>query len=198
MIREANVQNIQQVWDICHFGYPDDLTPLHPLFPKRFASVCRAFAKLYRSLTDMPLIVTPINEVSFISWLGGEVRGTTPYCINNGWEVKYSLMRAYVEGVAALKETDPNVVIMSTEPLVQVVPPLDPTADEVEKAAMDHEEQYQAVDILTGAMCPELGGRPEYLDIQGLNFYYNNQWVTGTRSFLPWANLDPDPRWLPL
>ena len=198
MIREANLQNIQQVWDICHFGYPDDLTPLHPLFPRRFAAICRAFAKLYRSLTDMPLIVTPINEVSFISWLGGEVRGTTPYCINNGWEVKYSLMRAYIEGVAALKEIDPHAIILSTEPLVQIVPPLDPTTEEIEKAALDHEEQYQAVDMLTGAMCPELGGCPEYLDILGLNFYYNNQWVTGTRTHLPWANLNKDPRWLPL
>jgi hypothetical protein len=198
MIKEASAQNIQQIWDICHFGYPDDLTPLHPLFPRRFASVCREFAKVYRSLTDMPLIVTPINEVSFISWLGGEVRGTTPYCINNGWEVKYSLMRAYIEGVAALKETDPHVIILTTEPLVQIVPPLNPTADEIEEAALLHEEQYQAVDILTGNMCPELGGSPDYLDILGLNFYYNNQWIAGTKTFLPWANLDPDPRWLPM
>jgi hypothetical protein len=24
-------KKIQQVWDLCHFGYPDDLTPLHPM-----------------------------------------------------------------------------------------------------------------------------------------------------------------------
>src|SRR5689334_11587600 len=32
MIDHGKKNNIQQVWDICHFGYPDDLTPLHPLF----------------------------------------------------------------------------------------------------------------------------------------------------------------------
>src|SRR5205085_12333841 len=57
---------------------------------------------------------------------------------------------------------------------------------------------YQALDILTGTMCPELGGSPEYLDIVGVNYYYNNQWIVRTREFLPWANLDPDPRWTPL
>ncbi|MDQ3846400.1 MAG: hypothetical protein M3342_20680 [Bacteroidota bacterium] len=32
------------------------------------------------------------------------------------------------------------------------------------------------MDIVTGRMCPELGGKPEYLDIAGFNFYYDNQW----------------------
>jgi hypothetical protein len=199
MIKAAKANNIQQIWDICHFGFPDDLTPLHPLFPRRFASICRAFADFFHAQgTGMPLIVTPINEVSFLSWLGGEVRGTSPYCTDHGWEVKYSLMRAYIEGVAALKEADPKVIILSTEPLVQIVPPLDPDAEDLEDARLLHEEQYQAMDILTGRMCPELGGAPDYVDIIGLNFYHNNQWISGTKTFLPWANIPADPRWQPL
>jgi hypothetical protein len=44
-------------------------------------------------------------------------------------------------------------------------------------------------------MCPELGGKPEYLDIMGFNYYYNNQWIVDTGEFLPWVNEDNDPRW---
>lgn len=90
MIEAGRTHGIQQVWDICHFGFPDDLTPLHPMFARRFAAVCRAFAAFYRTMEATGvLIVTPINEVSFVSWLGGDVRGTSPYCVGQGWEVSH-------------------------------------------------------------------------------------------------------------
>src|SRR5205085_8716244 len=93
MLERGKANGIQQLWDICHFGFPDDLTPLHPMFARRFAALCRAFVQFYRSVNpDETLIVTPINEVSFLSWLGGDARGTAPYCIFQGWEVKYALM----------------------------------------------------------------------------------------------------------
>ena len=199
LIKAGQKHKIQQVWDICHFGYPDDLTPLHPLFARRFAALCRAFVRFYRSLLpNETLIVTPINEVSFISWLGGDVRGTSPYCIRQGWEVKYGLMKAYIEGIEAMKEEDPTVKIMTTEPLVNMVPPIDATPEQMAFANMSHNNQFQSVDMLCGRACPELGGKPEYLDILGLNFYYNNQWVAGTSQFLRWMNEDQDPRWQPL
>ena len=199
MMEAAKKHDIQQIWDICHFGFPDDLTPLHPHFAGRFADVCRAFVRFYR--TTFPtetLIVTPINEVSFISWLGGDVRGTSPYCIKQGWDVKYALMRAYIEGVAAMKEEDPLVKIMTTEPLVNMVPPQNATPEEISFAQKMHSNQFQAADMLTGRICPELGGKPEYLDILGLNFYFNNQWIVNTDTFLPWLNEFPDWRWKPL
>jgi hypothetical protein len=82
--------------------------------------------------------------------------------------------------------------------LVNIVPTLAATAEEIEHAANVHEDQFQAVDMLTGRMCPELGGSPELVDILGFNFYYNNQWVVGFGEFLPWLNENPDPRWRPL
>jgi len=196
MIAAGQKKGIQQIWDLCHFGFPDDLTPLHPMFARRFAALCRAFIHFYRSIVpNGTLIVTPINEVSFLSWLGGDARGTSPYCINMGWEVKYYLMRAYIEGIAAIKEIDPSVRILTTEPLVNMVPPLNATTQQITEAASQHENQYQVLDMLSGKICPELGGSTEYLDILGFNYYYNNQWVHGTGEFLPWANEVPDCRW---
>ena len=199
LIEAGRQHDIQQVWDICHFGFPDDLTPLHPMFARRFSAVCRAFVRFYRTLrpTDT-LIVTPINEVSFISWLGGDARGTSPYCTNQGWEVKYALMKAYIEGIAAMREEDAGLRILTTEPLVNIVPPFGATLEQIAFAKARHENQFQSVDILCGAICPELGGKPEYLDIIGFNWYYNNQWIAGTETFLPWLNEIPDPRWTPL
>ncbi len=198
MIDAGLEKNIQQVWDLCHFGFPDDLTPLHPYFPRRFAALCRAFVKFYRSkIKEGTLIVTPINEVSFLSWLGGDVRGTSPYCVGQGWEVKYRLMKAYIEGVYALKEEDPSIRILTTEPLTNRVPVLNPEPWQIEEANRFHDYQYQVLDILSGRMCPELGGREDFLDILGFNFYYNNQAEVGTWRILPWAD-ENELRWRPL
>jgi len=196
MLDVADQLGIQQIWDICHFGYPDDLTPLHPQFTNRFVALCKAFISFYREQRPYGrVIITPINEVGFMSWLGGEVAGTSPYAVRMGWEVKYALVKAYIKGIEALKEFDPSVFILVTEPLVSIVPPLFPTPEEVNEAAVQHDIQYQVMDMLTGVMCPELGGRKELVDVIGFNFYYNNQWILETGQFLPWANDEPDPRW---
>jgi hypothetical protein len=196
MMAAAKNHHIQQIWDLSHFGYPDDLTPLHPTFAKRFASLCRSFVQFYRSVDkDSTIIVTPFNEVSFISWLGGEVGATVPYCRGYGWEVKYAMMKAYIEGVQVLLSEDSNIRILVTEPLINVVAELNAGDDDLETAARSHESQFQVFDILSGRSYPELGGRPEYLDIIGCNFYFNNQWVAGTFEGLSWKNELHDPRW---
>ena len=198
MMAAAEENNIQQVWDLCHFGFPDDLTPLHPMFARRFAALCRAFVLFCRSRNAYStLIVTPFNEVSFISWLGGDVCGTSPYCTDQGWRVKYQMMKAYIEGIEAMKEIDPSVRIMATEPLVNIVPPLDADTALIIDTEKKHDDQFQVLDMLSGRICPELRGRPEYIDIVGCNYYYNNQWEVTTNEYLPWLNEKSDPRWLP-
>ncbi|MDQ1142532.1 beta-glucosidase/6-phospho-beta-glucosidase/beta-galactosidase [Pedobacter agri] len=196
MIDAARIGGIQQIWDVCHFGYPDDLSPLHPHFTDRFVGVCSAFANFYRDYCPgETLIVTPINEVGFISWLGGDHASTTPYARGMGWDVKYALVRAYIQAIKVFKEIDPSTKIMTTEPIVNIVPALDATMEMVIQAEESHDVQYQATDMLTGKMCPELGGSKDLIDYMGFNFYYNNQWVASDFSGLPWANNDPDPRW---
>ncbi|WP_133271372.1 amine oxidase [Hymenobacter radiodurans] len=199
MLATGQRHGIQQVWDLCHFGYPDDLTPLHPMFARRFAALCRAFVEFYRSQRpDDVLIVTPINEVSFMSWLGGDVRGTSPYCVGQGWEVKRGLMRAYIEGTAALREMDPGIRILTTEPLINIVPRIGASRTERNRTTEFTINQFQSVDMLAGRLCPELGGSPDFLDILGFNFYYDNQWQLEPRQTLGWADSPLDPRWKPL
>ncbi|SEJ38769.1 Beta-glucosidase/6-phospho-beta-glucosidase/beta-galactosidase [Dyadobacter sp. SG02] len=199
MIHAARAGGIQQIWDICHFGFPDDLTPFHPQFTDRFVALCKAFTTFYiRHNPGEILYVTPINEVSFLSWLGGEVGGTVPYCHNSGWQVKYALMRAYIAAAIAMKEISDLVKIITTEPLVNMVPVTDPTPEEQLLADAEHEQQFQSVDMLCGRICPELGGNPGLVDILGFNYYYNNQWIVGGYAFLDWNDPLPDPRWQPL
>ncbi|KAA0994135.1 amine oxidase [Dyadobacter sp. UC 10] len=199
MLNAGKACNVQQIWDICHFGFPDDLSPLHPHFTPRFVSLCKAFVAFYTEhFPDEIFYITPINEVSFISWLGGEVGGTVPYCQKNGWHVKYALMKAYIAAAKAMKQASENVRILTTEPLVNMVPPLDPTLDDMLAASLENEQQFQSVDMLCGTICPELGGSTDLVDVLGFNYYYNNQWIIGTYEFLGWNDPVADPRWKPL
>ncbi len=194
-IETARHYEIQQIWDICHFGFPVDLIPTHPRFVERFAAVCKAFARLWRTLTDAPLIFTPVNEISYLSWYGGEAGGTLPYGRGQSYDIKANLVRAALAGIEAVWEIDAQARVLHTEPLIHIVPPAD-RPDLTGEASEASNGQFQALDMLGGYTAPELGGNPRYLDLLGFNFYYNNQWVY-EQDRLQWE-APRDPRWIPL
>jgi len=173
-IDTAKKYGIQQIWDLCHFGYPDGLFPTHPHFCIRFEALCEAFAFFHKSNTDEPLLVVPINEISFLSWHSGDVRGTVPFAVNSGWDIKYHLCKAAILGIKKLKAIDPNCAVILVEPLIKIHPQ---TIDEAAITDLLNEDQYQAMDIISGNMCPELGGSPQLFDILGFNHYWDSQWV---------------------
>ena len=44
-IAAMNASKILPIWDLCHYGYPDDLDPFSDDFVERFAAYCRAAAE---------------------------------------------------------------------------------------------------------------------------------------------------------
>ena len=184
-LEAADRLGVQIIWDLCHFGYPVDLVPTHPQFTERFMAYCRAFALYHHSCTDAPLLVVPINEISFLSWHSGDMRGTVPFAVNSGFDIKYHLCKGAIEGMKVLRQTDSSCKIMVVEPLVKV----HPANDELGLQELDelNSHQFQAIDIIAGRMCPELEGSPDLFDIVGVNYYYNNQWDHYNR-VLPWPS----------
>jgi len=107
-------------------------------------------------------------------------------------------MKAYIEAIEAMKEVDNRVRIKTTEPLVNITYGENASQEEIETALSLHQDQFQVTDILSGRMCPELRGKPEYLDILGYNFYFNNQWILETHEYLEWKKDCYDNRFIPL
>lgn len=182
----AKQNQIQIIWDLCHFGFPDDLSPLHPQFTSRFEALAKQFCLFHCQYSSAPLWVIPINEISFLSWLSGEAQGTVPFATNNGWEIKYDLCKASIAAIKIIRDILPSAKILVAEPLIKVHDSIE--NPNPEQAQEHHEYQYQAVDILLGKICPELGGQPDMIDFIGINYYSNNQW-TIDRETLVW----PDP-----
>lgn len=189
-IQAAEETGIQIIWDLCHFGYPDGIYPTHPHFHVRFIALCEAFALFHKTVSLQPLFVVPINEISFLSWHSGDVRGTVPFAVNSGWDIKYHLCRAAILGISMLKNIDPDCRIVLVEPLIKIHPGYETNLEHIENL---NGHQFQAMDIIGGRMCPELGGREEYLDILGFNYYWNSQWDHGIGS-VPWPEQDAPRR----
>ena len=99
---------IQIIWDLMHFGYPDDIDIFSPAFVRRFAAYAREFPRVISDETDMPLFVTPINEMSFFAMHGGETGFMSPFALQHGAELKAQLVRATIAGLEAIRDVLPT------------------------------------------------------------------------------------------
>lgn len=164
---------ITPIWDLCHYGYPDGLDPFSEQFCVRFANYCRAAAEHVARRLPGPYFFTPINEITFFSFCGGEWGWVAPYrsTREDREKLRVALCKAAICGVNAIRESLPAARMVHVDPLVQVVAPPD-RPDLKDAAAYEtFVDTFAAWDILFGKAHPELGGSPEILDIVGVNNY---------------------------
>jgi beta-glucosidase/6-phospho-beta-glucosidase/beta-galactosidase len=193
VIDAMNESKILPIWDLCHYGYPDDLDPFSEEFTARFADYCRAAAEyVVERVQHGPHFFTPINEITFFSFCGGEWGWVAPFknTKKDRFEFRKALCKAAIAGVKAIRAVDAEARMVHIDPLVQVVAPRD-RPDLIEAA--HHEtfvDTFLAWDIIAGKEHPELGGSPEILDIVGANNYSFGQMEY--RESGPHAALSPD------
>ncbi len=173
MIDAMQHHQVLPIWDLCHYGYPDDLDPFKEEFIDRFTAYCRAAAEYVIPKLHGPYFFTPINEITFFSFCGGEWGWVAPYkkTKEDRFQFRVALCKAAIAGAKAIREIEPGARMVNIDPLVQVVAPRD-RPDQVEAAR--HEtcvDTFLAWDILYGKEHPELGGSPEILDVVGANNY---------------------------
>nr|MDQ2900084.1 amine oxidase [Acidobacteriota bacterium] len=196
MLAAAQRHAVQVIWDICHYGWPDDIDLFSPAFVDRFAKFSAAVARFVADRSHEIPFYAPMNEISFFAW--GAARGFMfPFAAGRDAEIKEQLVRATVASCEAIWAVDPRARFVYPEPIMHVVPPRG-RPDLAAKAAQDTESQFEAWDMLAGRVAPRLGGNPKYLDILGANFYYSNQWEVEGKGRLKWEESPRDNRWVPL
>ncbi len=178
MWKAAQRNGTQVIWDLLHYGWPDDIDIWRPQFVERFARFARAVARHVRDKSDEVPFYCPVNEISFSSWGGGDAGYLNPFGRGRGYELKVQLVRAAIAAMEAILEVDPRARFVHADPAINVI--TDPSRRHEFWAAEGHRQaQYQAWDMIAGTSWPQLGGRPELLDIIGVNYYFNNQWIHG-------------------
>lgn len=195
VLRAAQQNNIEIIYDLFHYGYPADLDPFSDEFVERFADYCFEVARFLVRRSDGPLFFTPVNEPSYLAYAAGEVGVFAPYAHHRGVELKYQLARAAIAGINAIWQVCPTARMVNADPLCNIVPPSEGEDCEAEIEAFNHVAVFESWDMLAGRLHPELGGSRRHLDIVGINYYWTNQWEY-RQDGLPLA--EDDPRCLPL
>jgi beta-glucosidase/6-phospho-beta-glucosidase/beta-galactosidase len=188
MLKAARETRMQVIWDLWHYGWPDDLDIFSAAFVDRFTAFAREAAKHISDYDSAPL-VSPINEISFFSWAGGEGGIFNPFAKHRGNEMKRQLVRATIEAVTAMREVNPAIRFFQIDPVINVVPRSQRDED-VRNAEGYRRSQFEAWDMITGRVQPELGGRGDVIDVIGVNYYIHNQFVWQGPMIVP-----SDPRY---
>jgi beta-glucosidase/6-phospho-beta-glucosidase/beta-galactosidase len=187
MIRAARETGTQVIWDLLHYGWPDDLDLFSPEFRRRFTRMVKAFVRLLRDEIDTVPFFTPVNEISFFSWAAGDAGYLNPFCNWRGYELKVQMAWTAIEAAETIWSVTPNARLCYCEPAINIAPhphkPQDTHDAEGQRLA-----QYQAYDLVAGRLWPQIGGQEKYLDVIGINFYPNNQWVHGSGMPISWRS----------
>jgi hypothetical protein len=191
MLEAAAETGVQVVWDMLHYGSPDRIDQGDPEFTQAFARFAAEAVRVHRSVTGTSPIICPINEISYFTWAAksGRFRTVAP---NAPGVFKRHLVRTAIAGIEAMRSVDPGCRFVTAEPLIHIAPP--PGANEEERLAADEMRlgQFEACDLLLGLKEPELGGRLDFIDAIGLNFYPDNQWYLES-SAIPLGHHDYRP-----
>ncbi len=188
MLEAARDTGMQVIWDLWHYGWPDDIDIFSAAFVERFTAFSREAARRISEFDETPFI-SPINEISFFSWAGGEGGVFNPFAQHRGDEMKRQLVRASIHAITAMREVNPAIKIFQIDPLINVVPRSDSDED-VRDAEGYRQSQFAAWDMITGRADPELGGRADLIDVIGVNYYIHNQFVWEGGMIVP-----SDPRY---
>lgn len=187
MLRAARDTHMHVIWDLWHYGWPDDLDIFSGAFVDRFAAFCAEAVK-HISQYGEPWVAA-INEISFFSWAGGESGIFNPFSVRRGTEMKRQLVRASVAAVHAMRTVNPAVRVCQIDPMINVVP-RSHRSDDVHAAEAYRQSQFEAFDMLLGRREPQLGGHETLFDAIGVNYYIHNQFVWNDGLIVP-----SDPRY---
>jgi beta-glucosidase/6-phospho-beta-glucosidase/beta-galactosidase len=187
-LRAARDTGMQVIWDLWHYGWPDDIDIFSAAFIDRFRAYAVEAIKVISEFTDRPM-VSPINEISFFSWAGGEGGIFNPFATRRGDEIKRQLVRASIEAIHAMRAVNPATTVVQVDPIINIVART-LREEDVRAAEGYRHSQFAAWDMLLGRSQPELGGHEALIDVIGVNYYIHNQWVWEGQMIVP-----SDPRY---
>jgi hypothetical protein len=181
LVDAAQELGMEQIVDLFHFGWPDHIDIFQPEFVDSFGELAFGFARLLRERGVETPYIAPMNEISFVSWAGGDVAYLNPFQRGRGPELKLQLVRAGLRAAQAFLSELPRTRLVWPEPVIHIAGEPGIARDQAEAEAY-RLSMFEAWDMLSGGVHPELGGNLQILQTIGVNFYDRNEWVNHGRT----------------
>jgi hypothetical protein len=113
---------------------------------------------------DTSPAVCPVNEISFLSFAGGQLGFFKSVGARSRRRSQRQLVRASIAAGRVDARSVPSVRLVHSDPIINVASWPERPGDRA--AAENHRRaQFHAWEMLGGFACPELGGSPEHLDV---------------------------------
>ena len=173
-LEAAEAVGVQVIWDLFHYGSPDCIDQAAPDFAERFTDFALAAVEVHESVSKRAPLITPLNEINFLSWAVDDGYFPQVGPGERGW-FKRQLVRTAITAARAIKQRWPESTIVWAEPLIHIAPH-DRRRQTVRAAQQNLGGMYEAYDWIIGRAEPEFGGDPSLVDLIGLNYYPHNQW----------------------
>ncbi len=196
IVDAAKKHQVEVLWTLCHYGWPDHVDILKSSFVDSFARYAEATAGYIKDhFGTAPLYINPINEGTFLAEGSGERGFMAPFAHGQGQDVREQVVRATLAAENAIWSLDKRAHFVHVDPVVHFAVPRGrpDLAKDAEAAVNAH---FDIADMITGRK-PGFGGDPKYISTLGLNFYCNCEWELGGPT-LHWDNGPRDERWKPL
>jgi glycosyltransferase involved in cell wall biosynthesis len=201
--RSARRHGLQVLWTLMHYGLPEGLSLHDDRFIPRLARFAAEVARVIGLASEQAPVFTPVNEIGFLAWAAAQPGMLHPpnhtpetdgaqRCAR-GYAVKRRLVQATLAAMDAMRSVDPRCRFLHLEPLIHVAP-APGRSDLLPEASAVADWQWQAWDLLAGRCEPALGGRPQALDLLGINHYHHSQWELHSGHRLDWHTRDPRRR----
>ena len=175
MLESARKRGIEIIWDLFHFGWPDHLDIFSPAWLDSFERLAEGFAQVLAAEWPETAWISPLNEISFISWAGGDTAYLNPFGKGRGHELKRQLVRGFVRAAAAVRRVLPDARLVSPEPVIHIAA-RPGVAGDAESAEAYRMSMFEAWDMILGRVHQDLGGSEGNIDVIGVNFYDRNEW----------------------
>ena len=112
MLDAAQREGVQVIWDLFHYGGPNNIDMFSPAFVDRFARFSEEAARIHREHTDDIPLYSPVNEISFFSWAAAR-DFMFPHACGRETELKRQLIRAAIAAIESIRSVDPRARFIS-------------------------------------------------------------------------------------
>ena len=186
MLDASLATGTQVIWDLCHWGIPQHLDIFSPGFITSFAAFAMAAATIIRDTTGANGPYPFLLRLSTRSASGPGSAATSRPSTRTApakatrSSASSSPRRWPAWPPCAASTRAPRFV--QAEPIINIEPEpgdIEEFPHIIDDTRRHTASQYQAWDMLRGDLDEDLGGAPDMLDIVGVNFYWNNQWIHG-------------------